>query len=75
MRTDEPTRGAVMAVQSTDDEPELREIRIWVCALCLAGEEGECHSPGCAFWMCPGVTAEQAERIVAGDRIARGIYP
>lgn len=22
-----------------------------ICELCLDGEGGECHVPGCAFWM------------------------
>jgi hypothetical protein len=28
----------------------VRRIQVWVCDLCLAGEGGECHVPGCAFW-------------------------
>jgi hypothetical protein len=44
-------------------EPSLVQIEITICTLCLAGAEGECHVPGCWFWMCPAITAEQAERI------------
>lgn len=32
-------------------EPTLRRIRVDVCDLCLSGAGGECHVPGCAFWM------------------------
>jgi len=27
-----------------------------VCARCEAGEGGECHTPGCSFWMHDGPT-------------------
>lgn len=34
-------------------EPELLTVRgeINVCAACLDGEGGECHTPGCLFWI------------------------
>lgn len=35
----------------TEDEPELKKVAIWVCELCLSRKGGECHSPGCTFWM------------------------
>lgn len=28
-----------------------KRIVVDVCMLCLAGEGGECHMPGCIFWM------------------------
>lgn len=28
-------------------------INVPVCRRCLDGEGGECHMPGCAFWMHP----------------------
>lgn len=34
-----------------DDEPQLHRLSLQVCDLCLDGEGGECHVPGCAFWM------------------------
>ena len=34
-----------------DDDPKLHRVSLYVCALCLDGEGGECHVPGCAFWM------------------------
>jgi hypothetical protein len=33
-----------------EQEIPVRRIELWVCDLCLAGEGGECHVPGCAFW-------------------------
>lgn len=32
-------------------EDELQTVTLNVCALCLRGSGGECHTPGCAFWM------------------------
>ena len=34
-------------------EPEIpvRTVTLSICELCLAGDGGECHVPGCAFWM------------------------
>lgn len=29
----------------------VRRVTLLVCELCLAGDGGECHVPGCAFWM------------------------
>jgi hypothetical protein len=29
----------------------LHRIEVNVCTLCLRGRGGECHVPGCAFWM------------------------
>jgi hypothetical protein len=38
-------------------EPTLTTMALTVCSLCAGGTEGECHTPGCAFWMktAPGV--------------------
>jgi hypothetical protein len=46
-------------------EVVLYEVPLTVCWACLSGEEGECHSPGCAFFICPAPTAEQAERLLS----------
>lgn len=39
-------------------EPTLTTMALTVCSLCASGVEGECHVPGCAFWMktAPGVS-------------------
>lgn len=36
---------------NNDDEPRLFTLNMIVCELCLAGMGGECHTPGCAFWL------------------------
>lgn len=38
-------------------DPALRTVRLLVCERCLGGEGGECHEPGCAFWMCDAPTS------------------
>jgi hypothetical protein len=32
-------------------EPELELVAVMICNLCLDGVGGECHVPGCLFWM------------------------
>ena len=44
-------------------EPTVAMLTLPICTLCLGGKAGECHVPGCVFWMCPAPSAEQAERI------------
>jgi hypothetical protein len=34
-------------------EIPVRRVTLDICELCLAGDGGECHVPGCAFWMRP----------------------
>lgn len=34
-----------------EDEIKLRRVTLDLCVLCLNGEGGECHSPGCALWI------------------------
>lgn len=29
----------------------LHRVTLMVCEFCLGGIGGECHTPGCAFWM------------------------
>lgn len=33
------------------DRVDLQFVSLWLCDLCLDGEGGECHMPGCALWM------------------------
>ena len=47
----------------SEREPTIVTMELRICTLCLDGKEGECHSPGCMFWMCPAISAEQAERL------------
>lgn len=45
----------------TDDERiAVVEVKVRVCALCLNGAGGECHVPGCAFWMNAAPNADLA---------------
>lgn len=32
-------------------EPELHLVTLVLCNLCMNGEGGECHTPGCALWL------------------------
>ena len=34
-----------------DEGVPLREVVLLLCDMCLRGEGGECHSPGCSLWM------------------------
>jgi hypothetical protein len=31
--------------------PPVRRVEMYLCDPCLDGEGGECHVPGCSFWM------------------------
>jgi hypothetical protein len=44
-------------------EPSIVTLTIPICTLCLGGAGGECHVPGCCFWMCPAITPEQASHL------------
>ena len=54
---------AAEAAWARQEEVPLVQCNLIICALCLAGRGGECHTPGCAFWCCPAPTDEQAERL------------
>lgn len=46
---------------STDDTSEaivLHHIEAAVCELCITGAGGECHVPGCSFWMHDALTGD-----------------
>jgi hypothetical protein len=32
-------------------EPMVKMYSIWLCDMCVSGEGGECHSPGCALFL------------------------
>lgn len=32
-------------------EPTLHQVTTTICSLCLDGEGGECHTPGCILWL------------------------
>jgi hypothetical protein len=29
----------------------VKRVLLHICGACLRGKGGECHTPGCAFWM------------------------
>lgn len=41
-------------MSDTTTWPSLVRVTIVLCADCLAGMGGECHTPGCALWMNRG---------------------
>jgi hypothetical protein len=34
-----------------DHGDELRTVTVTICERCIAGEGGECHTPGCLLYM------------------------
>lgn len=32
---------------------KLHSVTLEICEPCIEGSGGECHTPGCAFWMRP----------------------
>ena len=40
------------AVTSRQDDEHLNYVGLMVCDYCMDGDGGECHVPGCIFWMC-----------------------
>lgn len=53
--------------QTVADDPwagDLVTFMLTVCSLCLNGAGGECHMPGCVFWMCPAPDEEQGGKLM-----------
>lgn len=42
--------GSLEAITS-DDPPSLHKVALTLCSLCLLGEGGQCHTPGCSLWI------------------------
>ena len=57
MGTGAPALTAAGLAVIVPDPPEggdsLLTVQIQVCLNCLRHEPGECHAPGCFFWMHP----------------------
>lgn len=49
---------------------DLLSVTLTICRRCYDGAGGECHTPGCCFWVCPAPDPEQAERIRNGAVVA-----
>jgi hypothetical protein len=54
------------------DHESLNTVTLRICDDCMDGEGGECHMPGCAFWMnrAPDVSL-WGFRIEAGGETVR----
>lgn len=42
----------------------LNKVTLYMCSLCLDGAGGECHVPGCVFWMMQSPEISIRERIL-----------
>jgi hypothetical protein len=47
------TIAAIVSEGGAEHSPgvSLHEVTLTMCSLCLNGEGGQCHTPGCAFWL------------------------
>lgn len=45
------------------DETQVRRIEAYVCDLCLSGAGGECHVPGCGFWIFDAPAGRELETL------------
>ena len=52
--------------------PPLWPMVLSVCGLCRNGEGGECHTPGCAFWMSAAPDVPFSGRLTRGEMIEAG---
>lgn len=53
--------------QQSKTEPQIKTVTIDVCTFCLQGWGAECHTPGCAFWMCEVPPFEIAQRLAYAE--------
>lgn len=44
---------AIVSEGGAEDSPgiSLHKVTLILCSLCLNGEGGECHTPGCSLWL------------------------
>ena len=43
---------ALRLIRGTAQDLDITGYHVAICSPCLDGEGGECHTPGCLFWMC-----------------------
>jgi hypothetical protein len=43
--------GSNAALAGDPESPSLHKVTLTLCSLCLLGEGGQCHTPGCALWL------------------------
>lgn len=58
---------------ATTPDASLLTLQVTVCSLCVGGSGGECHVPGCMFWMCPAPDEEQAARFRSWGQPIAGV--
>ncbi len=74
-------KGAVARAQQEELEESVSPMILDVCGLCREGAGGECHVPGCAFWMnrAPDIPLSSMltrdERIAAADERMENFRP
>lgn len=68
------TCGQIAAIVNTGGNEHspgtsLHVVTLTLCSMCLLGEGGQCHTPGCALWMKAAPdTPLYPESIGTGDR-------
>lgn len=50
-------------------EAILHPVFVMICEMCLEGKGGECHVPGCLFWMDDAPDRFLADRIVTATKL------
>jgi hypothetical protein len=45
------------------DDIQVRRIQAYVCDLCLSGAGGECHVPGCSFFIWDAPVGRELETL------------
>lgn len=50
--TPEALAEALRLIRGAAEDLDLRGCHVAICTPCLDGAGGECHTPGCLFWIC-----------------------
>lgn len=43
--------GGTLEALDGPGSPSLHKVTLTLCSLCILGEGGQCHTPGCALWI------------------------
>jgi len=54
----------------SEREPTLERVMLTLCSLCLDGNGGECHTPGCALWSSQAPDLELRSKVEWSERSA-----
>lgn len=64
--TDQPAApGVTQTEPDMSDAPQLELVAVMICSWCLDGRGGECHTPGCLYWMQDAPLVPQREAVIA----------